>query len=170
VEGQLGETFIQFSDVELMVKPDSKIGTYRAIFLIATFNKNFKGDYFVFSGSHSSPHADFTEVKKITLEDPDFNKAFTFYGSDEVEGRYILTPSMMQKMLDFRAKVQDTVNFSFTRSRMFIGFGTRGYLLFDPDLSRPIDYASLAFWDSYLRLIIGVVEEFQLNTRIWSKK
>ncbi len=170
VEGPLGETFIQFSEINLNFGIGFGDSLFKGIFLIASFNKYFHGDYFVFSGHHSNPYAQFTDVKKLTLEYPEFNKEFTSYGSDEVEGRYILTPAMMQRMLDFKAKVNSRVYFSFTRSRLFIAIGSHRVTLFDPSLFHATRYENLALWNKYLQLAVGVVEEFQLNTRIWSKK
>jgi hypothetical protein len=170
VEGQLGETFIQFSEVTLNLGMGFGENIFKGIFLIATFNKYFNGDYFVFSGHHTNPNAQFTDVQKLVLEDTEFNKQFTAYGSDEVEGRYLLTPAMMQRMLDFKSKVDEKVYFSFTRSRMFIAIGNQGGILFEPGIWRPVEYEKLALWNKYLQFAIGVVGDFDLNTRIWSKK
>jgi hypothetical protein len=169
-EGPLGETFIQFSEINLNLGYGVGDTIFKGIFLIASFNKYFHGDYFVFSGYHSNPYATFTHVKKLKLEYPDFENVFTTYGSDEIEGRYILNPSMMQRMLDFKLKVQHKVHFAFTRSRMFIAISTGRTSLFNPRLFHPVNYESLAIWFNYIQLSIGIVEEFHLNTRIWSKK
>ena len=170
VEGQMGETFIQFSEIDLAADRNTAFSGISGIFLIASFNKNFKGDYFIFSGHHTNPGAQFNNVNRITLEDPEFNKVFTVYGSDEVECRYILTPAMMQRMLDFSSKAESSVHFSFTRSRMFLFVETGGNYLFKPSLSNSLDYETLYRWFWYLQLAIDVVAEFQLNTRIWSKQ
>ena len=36
-------------------------------------------------------------LKEIKLEDPEFNKKYRAYSSDEVEGRYLITPAFMER-------------------------------------------------------------------------
>jgi hypothetical protein len=54
------------------------------------------------SGSHCSQFP--AERKLIRLEDPRFEKEFCVYGEDQVEARYILTPSLMERILAFKNK------------------------------------------------------------------
>lgn len=46
----------------------------------------------------------FTGLEQIRLEDPEFEKMFDVYGSDQVEARYILTPGMMERLKDIRRR------------------------------------------------------------------
>jgi hypothetical protein len=106
----------------------------------------------------------------IKLENPDFEKEFTYFGQNEVEARYIMTPSFMEKMLDFRKKVDNDLYVSFTRSRMFLAFGTEEPSdIFEPSLKHETSLSEIEEWGNALQLAIGMVEEFGLNTRIWSK-
>jgi Protein of unknown function (DUF3137) len=41
-----------------------------------------------------------TGMKKVGLEDPNFEKVFEVYGTDQVEAREILTPTFMQELVD----------------------------------------------------------------------
>lgn len=41
-----------------------------------------------------------SKFSRIVLEDPEFEKKFEVYGTDQVEARFILTPDVMQAMLD----------------------------------------------------------------------
>ena len=42
-------------------------------------------------------------LRPVGLEDPSFNKAFTCFGSDQVEARELLTPAFMQRLDDLEA-------------------------------------------------------------------
>ncbi len=42
------------------------------------------------------------KTKKITLEDPKFNKRFTAYSTNEIEGRYLLTPAFMERFQNLK--------------------------------------------------------------------
>jgi len=106
----------------------------------------------------------------IVLENPDFEKEFAAFGSDEIEGRYILTLAFMEKMLDFQSKIDNDLYMSFVRSRLFIAFGTSVGDMFEPGLSGETALGDVERWGEQLQLAIGIVEEFGLNTRIWSKR
>ena len=44
----------------------------------------------------------FGRLEEIELEDPEFMEHFRVYSTDQVEARYILSPSMMERLLAFR--------------------------------------------------------------------
>jgi hypothetical protein len=41
-----------------------------------------------------------SKLKKVSLEDPVFEKAFEVYSNDQVESRYLLHPMFMQRLVD----------------------------------------------------------------------
>lgn len=196
VAGTLGETAMCFSEVcAKRVRQDKVIqkrwgtieigdtrlnhGTiFDGVFFSADFNKNFSGATFVLPdhtqkllGSMGqllqSWEKDFGPLVK--LEDPEFERAFVVYSDSQIESRYILTPTLMQRILDFRRRSQHPFRISFVGSSVNVAvdmhkdlfesrlFGT----LLDPAL-----YES--FWHD-LNLLAGIVEELNLNTRIWTK-
>ncbi len=57
------------------------------------------------------------DFRPIEMENPDFEKGFAVYGTDQVEARYILTPAMMGKILDFRTKVGQDIFFFHLRAQ-----------------------------------------------------
>lgn len=64
-------------------------------------------------------------MKRIGLVDPVFEKIFEAYGTDQVEGRVILDPAFMQKMVDLeRAVSGKNIRFGFDRDRLYIAVET----------------------------------------------
>ncbi len=55
----------------------------------------------------------------VTMEDPEFEKYFAVYASDEVFARYILTPSMMRDITQLREKYGRDIMVSFTGKRFY---------------------------------------------------
>ena len=173
IEGQVGETFIQMAPVTL------GFSAFEGMFIIVTFNKTFNGDYLVVPGRYNKIIGSILSKaihgitgdspEQIKMEDEDFNKLFSVYGTDQVEARYILTPSMIQHMIDFHKLVNESVYFSFTRSRLFIAFEMEKQELFEPGFYTSIDVDDLVNWGRGIQLAFGVIDEFRLNTRIWSK-
>lgn len=67
------------------------------------------------------------ELKKIILEDIDFNKKFDVYCNDQIEARYILTPDVMLKLILLSNKYE-YIKIVFVDKRMYIGFPYRDLL------------------------------------------
>ena len=188
VEGMLGKTRMCFSEITAqrvtLVKSKSGSDTervttlFKGVFFSADFNKFFSGATFVFPdraeklfGSIGqmlqSWHTEHGQIVK--LEDPEFERAFVVYSNNQIEARYILTPALMQRLLDFRRRSKRKPQFSFVGSNLNIGLN-RGGKLFESRLFRTLLKPSIyeAFW-SDLTELAGIVEELNLNTRIWTK-
>ncbi len=189
VTGKIGETKLEFSEVHAEHKTettDSKgnrqtqwTTIFKGLFVVADFNKNFAGRTVVlpdiaegilgFLGSMLQK-MNFARGQLIKLEDPEFEKLFAVYGDDQVTARYLLTPGLMQKMTEYRLRTGKNVYFSFADSKLFIAVSyTKN--LFEPKLfGALVDFNLIKEYYSDLELAAGVVEEFDLNTRIWSKE
>ncbi|WP_298913898.1 DUF3137 domain-containing protein [uncultured Algimonas sp.] len=81
------------------------------------------------------------DMKRIGLADPVFEKIFEAYGTDQVEGRVILDPAFMQRMVDLEAAVSGkNIRYGFDADTLFIAVETRNQFeagsMFSP-LARP---------------------------------
>lgn len=66
-----------------------------------------------------------SDMKRIGLVDPVFEKIFEAYGTDQVEGRVILNPDFMQRMVDLEASVSGkNIRFGFDDDTLFIAVET----------------------------------------------
>lgn len=76
---------------------------FRGMFLELTMNKNFKGKTLVqrnvgkFLGWVTDKF-DGDEMQAVHLEDPEFEKQFTVRSTNQVEARYLLTTSFMERL------------------------------------------------------------------------
>lgn len=105
----------------------------------------------------------------VKLEVPEFSKYFTVYGTDQIEARYILSTSLMQRLVSLRKKMNCKISLAFTGSRVFITIPAR-QSIFEPRFFRAMNNSAVAFgYFYYLHLLIGIVEDLNLNTRIWRK-
>lgn len=190
VAGTLDKTLIQFSEVHAQDRQtyhDSKgrrrtkyVTIFRGIFFIADFNKHFSGRTFVLpdtaekllgswlGGALQSKNISRPDLVK--LEDPEFEKAFVVYGSDQVEARYILSTSLMRRILDFKNKTGKSIYLSFINNNVHIAIPYKKNL-FEPSIfSSCTDYKHVEEYYRDLALAAGIVEDLNLNTRIWSKR
>jgi hypothetical protein len=141
---------------------------FKGLFFVADFNKHFNGCTLVRTGK-AGIFSGFSNTL-VKLEDPRFNKCFTAYSSDQVEARYLLTPKMMEQLV----QLQDSIGgfeASFRGSSIYIAAGGFPYDAFEPNMKLPCtDQKQLTGILGWVFTVANVVEELDLNTRIWSKQ
>lgn len=78
-------------------------------------------------------------MQRATLEDPEFEKAFEVYTTDQVEARFLLTPDMMQTLVDLERTFHGKkLRCAFSGERMFVV--VEGGNLFEPGtMFKPLD-------------------------------
>ena len=109
-------------------------------------------------------------TKLVHMDDPEFEQAFTIYSDDEVECRYILSNSLMRRLLDLRARHGDGMKVAFKNSAVYIAIPFKGRYL-EPDLSVPAtDKDQVERLVLEVTAFLSIVEELNLNTRIWTKE
>lgn len=189
ISGILGKTRMCFSQVKadtFKINRPQKIDgpkesytqVFNGIFFTADFNKDFAGLTVILPdraekllGSIGQMLQDgqteFGELVK--LEDPEFEREFVVYSSNQIEARYILSPALMRRILDFKMRSQRTFHMSFAGSSVNIAIDM-GTDLFEPRLFRTVLDPKIyeSFWND-LSLLAGIVDELNLNARIWTK-
>lgn len=182
--GKVGATRIMFSEVDAERVTGSgrnrhRYTIFRGLFFVGDFNKHFAGQTIVIPDTaellfgrigQTLQSLNVFRGQLVKLEDPEFEKNFVVYGSDQIEARYILSTSLMQRMVEFRKKAQRDVYFSFVGSMVFVAISyTRN--LFEPRIFRTVlDFEPIREYFEDLQLAVGIVDDLNLNTRIWSKE
>jgi hypothetical protein len=187
VAGHLDKTTFEFSELHAEYKTTTrtKNGTrttwhtvFKGLYFIADFNKEFRTHVValpdnltgLFGGLATMlQKMNFVRGKLIKLEDPDFEQAFAVYGEDEVETRYILTPALMRRMLELRTKFPGRHHYAFIGSQVHLAVAT-GKNFFEPKIfASVVNLEAVRAFHNDLALITGIVEDLDLNTRIWTK-
>ncbi|BBO84188.1 hypothetical protein DSCO28_47540 [Desulfosarcina ovata subsp. sediminis] len=194
VSGTLGETAIQFSEVhakrvDIVRRSSSSSSTNRTkkriipifsgLFFVADFNKAFKGTTIVLPDTAQRLFGDMGQALQslnvqngelIKLEDPAFEKLFVVYGQDQVEARYILSTSLMRRMVDFQNRAQKEMRLSFSASKLYVAIPFEKEL-FEPKIRESLlNIAHIQEYYDELKLVADIVDELNLNTRIWTQK
>jgi len=192
--GRLGLTDFEFSElrlVEIRRTTNGKGQTtthhhvhFNGVLFIADFKKDFDG-ITVVQGRSLDPTKGVgklfapldklfsaTTTKKasqrIMLESEPFNNAFHVWTSNEVKARYILSSNFMEYMLNFKEKYSGQLDISFVDSNMCIALASSKNH-FDISLHRKVTPAILEELYDEFSLFFGLIEQFDLNTRIWNK-
>lgn len=158
---------------EKRVTTDSKgrrqehwIDIFRGFFFIADFNKNFQGQTVVFRNSWFKLNLGKQRVK---LENPNFEKQFDVFSTDQVEARYILTPNLMERLLELDSRFPGKITVSFRDSSVIIAI---------PDQT---NHFETNIWECQLNTdklkrefgtlvnLFQIIHDLNLNLRIWTK-
>ena len=186
VHGNIDDIKIKFSDIHAEKRHRSSKGRdnwstiFQGLFIVAEFNKNFHGRTVILPDSAQSSFGDlignwlqsnnFARADLVKMDNSTFEKEFVVYGTDQVEARYILSHSLMEKLLLFRKKTQHPVSVSFVRNHIHLA------IEYNKDLFEPSIFHSLLKYKiameyvNTLHLAVGIVEELKLNQKLWSKK
>lgn len=80
-----------------------------------------------------------SKFSRVKLEDPEFEKRFEVYGTDQVEARFILTPDVMQSLLDLETTFKGArLRCAFDQNRIYIA-AEGGNLLEPGSMNKPLD-------------------------------
>lgn len=185
VRGKIDNIDIQFSDFHAEKRhKDSKGRTswrtiFQGLFIVSEFNKNFIGSTVVLPDSAQSAFGNlvgnwlqsnnFSRDELVKMDSVAFEEEFVVYSNDQIEARYILTPALMQKLLNYKKRSRHPVYVSFTSKNIHIA------IEYNKDLFEPSVFHSLLKYKiameyvSTLHLAVGIVEELKLNEKLWSK-
>ena len=183
--GKVGKTEILFSEVratERVTETDAQgktrtrtVTIFNGLFLKADFNKNFncwltvKPDFAEKTFGWLGKKIQGFNPKLIQLENPEFEKAFTVHGSDQVEVRYILTPDLQERLLNLRDSYGKDIRISFKNSNIYIAISDSSNW-YEPDIKLPAhDISQIKKFLNEMCFMFNLVYQLDLNTRIWSK-
>ncbi len=183
VQGQIGKTVIKFSDILAEYKTRSKNRTYwhtifKEQFFIADLNKEFNRHMLVLPDSAQKLFGTLgqflqehnpTRDKLIKMDNPAFEKEFVVYADDEISSRYILTHSMMERILKYKQKTKRDIFLSFRNSKIFVAIAFNKDLFEPSPFARLNDFNTIKEYYESLALVLDIVEDLKLNRRIWSK-
>ncbi|MDD2567427.1 MAG: DUF3137 domain-containing protein [Thiovulaceae bacterium] len=186
ISGNIDGVPIEFSDIHAEKKhKDSKGRTswstiFRGLYIVTDFPKNFHGTTLVLPDTAQKTFGDLLggwfqshaigRGELVKMDDPAFEKEFVVYASDQIEARYILSHTLMQKILQLKNKSQHNVYLSFKDNRLYIA------IYYDKDLFEPTLFSSLLEYKvaieyiKTLNMTLGLVEELKLNQKLWSKR
>lgn len=188
VTGTVDKTEFSFSEIHAEYKTTTRDSKgrrstqwhtiFKGVFFIADFHKEFRTKTVVLPDTAEKMFGflgqklqsmNFLRGSLIKLEDAEFEREFCVYGDDQVEARYILSPSLMRRILELKQTFGSKIYVAFVNSKVFVGISCSRDR-FEPRLFREVnDLSLIREYIADLEMIVGIVEALNLNTRIWSK-
>ena len=140
---------------------------FKGFLFIADFHKEFQGETTVLRDS-------FFKIKmgasRVKMENPDFEKVFDVFSTNQIEARYLITPSMMERMLKLDSNFKKGITISFRNSTILVAIPDSKNR-FEADVWSSLSDMSILKSDfAVLQSLLEIVDELNLNTRIWSKE
>ena len=185
IEGKMDKTQVQFCELHTQDRQTDHKGRthyvtiFKGLFFIADFNKHFSGETYVLSDFGERFLGGFGKMFQnlsigrpdvVRLEDVEFEKQFVVYSTDEVEARYILSTSFMEQIMAFKKKTNSNIQFSFVGSNIYMALPMKSNL-FEPSVRRTVfNFEDIQTYYSQLQFCVSIVDELNLNTRIWTKQ
>ncbi len=105
--------------------------------------------------------------QQVELESVEFNKQFNVTSDDQIEARYILTSSLFERLMELRQRLGNHLTLTFKDHNVYLAFAMKNS--FEHHFSKPITSETIALEHGTFTSILSIIEELDLNTRIWSK-
>lgn len=185
VSGKIDKTQVEFCELHTQDRVTDHKGRttyvtiFKGLFFIADFNKHFTGQTYVLSDFGERFLGLFGKMMQsitigrpevVRMEDPVFEKQFVVYSSDETEARYILSTSFMERILAFKNKTNTNIQLSFIDNNINLAVPLKKNF-FEPSIRRSVlNFEDVTLYYEQLLFCVSIVDELQLNTRIWSKQ
>ena len=181
VYGKIGDTEIFFAEIFAENRLRSHLDEFgreeylrrsvlfHGLFFEAKFAKNFVSRTFVMPNNLKSKVSLLNSWRGdlVKLEDPEFDRLFRVYGDNQIESRYLLSTNLMSRLVKFNHKARRKVYLSFIDGFLYIAIPYR-HQLFEPRLFKSMmSFAPLKEYFLDLQLMIGIVDDLNLNRRIW---
>ena len=140
---------------------------FKGFLFIADFHKEFQGETTLLRNSLFKVKMGASRVK---MENPDFEKVFDVFSTNQIEARYLITPSMMERMLKLDSNFKKGITISFRNSTILVAIPDSKNR-FEADVWSSLSDMSILKSDfAVLQSLLEIVDELNLNTRIWSKE
>ena len=135
------------------------------IFFHAVFNKKVNSKTVILTKNRASDSID--KLKRIKMDDSEFNSKFSVYSNDLQNAMYILSPAFMKRLLDLKRRLNFPISVSFVGDKIYIFLDT-GKDNFEPDIDKSVLHANPAFTiKRELSHFLSIVKTLNLNTKIW---
>lgn len=156
---------------------DNVYYTFRGLFCWAEFNKHINGYTVVLTDkleskigplAQSLQSLNFRRDQLVSLEDPLFEKEFVVYSTDQVEARYILSTSLMEKIYEVKQKFGKPLMLSFFDNKIYIAIHIpSGVFSINPD--HLDSYKAVEEIYNYICTSREIITDLSLNRKIWKK-
>lgn len=189
IEATIDKTSIKFSELHTEYKTETRDDEggsqthwhtiFKGVFFVADFNKEFQHFTAVLPDYNQQMFGDFFKsfqagkrgnAKLVNMDHPEFEKQFKVYSEDAVEAHYLLSPGLMERIIQLKEKFDQDIYISFNNSKLYLAISNDKNLFEAPNLWGNPDFLELVKnYHDYLHNCLEIVNDLNLNVRIWGK-
>ena len=153
---------------------DSPDCAFYGQFFVARFNKTFSTPTYIVPTKNKYSTLSYlidNKGEKVKLEDPEFMKMFHVYSNDQLEARYILTPSLMERIKELAKRVKGEFYIAFYNNKITVA-NNSGINNFEASFSKSLvkdDNELLVGFYTDMCNQFAIIDELKLNLNIWKK-
>ncbi len=178
--GKYQDTTFHFSYYRPQLRRDENRAIKTKLVMVFDFHKETKGKTVIFPDEAQTllgswlgkkiQSVGWRQLELVYFEDPVFEKHFAVYSTDQIEARYVLTPVMMEGLVQLKERYDHyEFSFSFTGGKVCVVISGL------PDYRSKLDRVitpdgALDHFYRPVEMAIDVIETMNLNTRIWAKE
>ena len=176
ISGKYKGVSIDLFETELEQKRRTKKSSYyvtvfKGILITLSMNKKFNGKTVVRKDSGIIGNwvkKTFSSLKNVKLEDPNFEKMFEVYSDDQIEARYLLTVTFMERLKELAETFGGkSIQCCFYNKELFIMIPIKKNMFEPGSIFEPEDFID----DSKsllkeLNLIFNIIDQLKLNMKI----
>jgi hypothetical protein len=178
VVGKYQDVAISIEELKLQNIHHSKNGVkkvtlFKGVVVLFSMNKNFKGRTNIchdrgkirnFFHSKSKNHKG---LERVTLEDPEFEKKFEVFASDQIESRYLLTTAFMDRLLKIvKLFGNSKLEAAFYDNSLFLVIPYRLNLFEPGSIFKATNYVKeCKMIIAQMHLFFSIIETLKLNQR-----
>ena len=147
------------------------VTVFNGLIIVLSMNKDFVGKTVVKQDKGAVGNwfgKKFSELENIKLEDPKFEEIFEVYSTDQIESRYLLTVSFMERLLELAEIFDDSkIELCFEDNQLLMMIPLRKPIFEPGPITEPEDFIDDA--QSLLRemhLICQIVDILKLNMKL----
>lgn len=184
VEGYVGSTHVRFSELNAKKiertndKTTRAVPVFQGLFFVFDFKKDFEGSLYVMPkllpfgldrlSRVTKTNLTREKMGRVEMESGLFNDMFDVRSTDQHTARYVLTPLLMENLMNLQGEAKHHTMFSFVNGKMYLALNT-GKSHFSFNLFSEIDEQNVSEYFNDLIYTFSIVDELRLNERLWNK-
>lgn len=150
--------------------------SFMGMFAIIDFNKKFNGHTVVLPDrlekrigylAKTIQSLKLNRSQLVNLEHTGFEEEFVVYGTDQIESRYILSTTFMERITTLKRKIDRPIMLSFIDDKLHIAIQHPDGFFSLPQNKNLVTSNAFELFLENISNAIMIVEDLDLNTKIW---
>lgn len=154
---------VKFQLFEAGTWNDERKARYIVTIFACEFYKNFKSKTICMRKKSKLDFTYYLNLRKIPLDNVEFNKNFNVFSSDKVEARYLLSPSFMERVLNLKHKVSE---FIFVENRFYL-FIMDGKDRYEGNIFKDEKLENIKEYQDDIMSFLSIIKALNLTLKIY---